>query len=89
MKKKNTVQVNNHMVQKVFNHNFKDKNILFDSCLFYHDYDLVLIRAIHLAQTIKPKENNFILFEYCKKSNIATYQIKFNDLINDCNFFKL
>lgn len=89
MKKNNRIEVNDNLVQKVFNHNFKDKNILFDSCLFYHDYDLVLIRAIHKDQTIKPKENNFLLFEYCKNSNIATYQIKFNDLINDYNFFKL
>lgn len=82
MKKNNTIQVNNHMVQKVFEFCFKDQNVQFKECLLYDNYDTVLIYAYHNEQEIKLKHLNFSMFSYCKQTNIITYQIKFNDLIN-------
>ena len=82
MKKNNTIQVNDYLVQKVFEFCFKDQNIQFKECLLYDDYDTALIYAYHNEQEIKPKHLNFLMFSYCKQTNIITYQIKFNDLID-------
>jgi hypothetical protein len=82
MKKNKPIQVNDYLVQKVFEFCFKDQNIQFKECLLYDDYDTALIYAYHNEEEIKPKHFNFSMFNYRKQSNVIAYQIKFNDLID-------
>jgi hypothetical protein len=80
--KNKPAHMNDNLVRKVFEFCFKDQNIQFKECLLYEDYDTALIYAYHNEEEIKPKHLNFSMFSYCKQSNVITYQIKFNDLID-------
>lgn len=75
-------QLTPELIEKVFNQFFFSKNIFYKSFLFYDDYEILIFYASNLSDIIKPKYDNFRLFQYEIETNIITLEIKLNDFLN-------
>lgn len=74
-------QLNEILISQIFDKIFNPRNVFFKDFSFFECYDILLINAYNRDNLIKPKFENFNLFQYDIQTNIITYQIKINDFL--------